>query len=111
MDVLAWKAWYRGGQAFCSTGREWSELPADGVLGVVVVFDDRCPSSGVQLRRMVSGTDLYWACEIDGHFTICQGSHEDRPEKRYPGASIKRGAWTSDEEMQRVNEEMKVWRG
>jgi hypothetical protein len=59
----------------------------------------------------VSGSDLYWACEIDGHWTICQGAHEDQPLKRYPGAIIKHGAWTSDEEMQRVNDEMRDWYG
>ena len=111
MNVLAWKAWYRGGQAYCSTGREWASLPDEGVLAVVVVFDECCPTSGVQLRRMISGSDLYWTCEIDGHETFCQGSHEDKPRRRYPGAIIKRGIWTSDEEMQRVNEEMKDWRG
>jgi hypothetical protein len=111
VDVLAWKAWYRGGQAFCSTGREWDELPDEGVLGIVVLFDETGPGSNIPLRRMVSGSDLYWACEIDGHWTICQGAHEDRPEKRYPGAIIKRGVWTSDEEMQRVNDEMRDWYG
>jgi hypothetical protein len=111
MEVIAWKAWYRGGQAYCSTGREWADLPDDGVLAVVVIFDESCPTSGVVLRRMISGTDLYWVCEIDGHRTFCQGAHEDFPAKRYPSAIIKKGVWTSDEEMQRVNEEMKDWRG
>jgi hypothetical protein len=111
VDVLTWKAWYRGGQAYCATGHEWADLPDDGVLGVVVVFDEKSPGTEVQLRRFVSGSDLYWACEIDGHFTICQGAWEDKPHKRYPGAEIKKGVWTSDEEMQRVNDEMKDWRG
>ena len=109
MNVISWKAWYRGGQAYCSTGREWADLPDDGVLAVVVIFDEY--SGKVQLRRMISGTDFYWTCEIDGHETFCQGAHDDFPEHRYPGAIIKRGVWTSDEEMQRVNEEMANWRG
>jgi hypothetical protein len=111
MKVFAWKAWYRGGQSYCSTGTDWSELPEEGVLGIVVVFDEFSPGTEVRLRRMVSGTDLYWACELAGEFTICQGSHDDKPEKRYPGAEIKKGVWTSDDEMQRVNAEMRDWRG
>ena len=111
MNVAAWKAWYRGGQAYCGTTRDWEELPDEGVLAVVVVFDEKAPGCDFYLRRMVSGSDLYWACEIDGHWTICQGSHEDKPARRYPGAIIKHGVWTSDEEMQRVNDEMRDWRG
>jgi hypothetical protein len=110
MQVIAWKAWYRGGVAYCSTGKTWAELPDDGLLGIVVLFDDLSPS-GERLHRFISGSDLYWMVELEGRITICQGQHEDRPEKRYPGAVIKRGAWTSDEEMQRVNAEMARWRG
>ena len=51
MDVLRWEAWYRGGQAYCSSGTQWEMMPDEGVLGVVVVFSDNT-------RRMVSGTDL-----------------------------------------------------
>jgi hypothetical protein len=111
MDVLTWKAWFRGGQAYCSPGTEWENLPDEGVLAVVVVFDEKSPGTDVTLRRMVSGSDLYWAAEIEGHWTICQGCWEDKPAKRYPGASIKHGVWTSDDEMQRVNDEMRDWRG
>jgi hypothetical protein len=105
MDILAWKAWYSGGRAFCSTGTDWADLPDEGVLGIVVVFDEVSPA-GTRLHRFVSGTDLYWMVDILGHPTICQGSHDDKPERRYPGASIKKGVWTSDEEMARVNDEM-----
>jgi hypothetical protein len=111
MEVVAWKAWYHGGRAFCSTGAPWEDLPDEGVLGVVMVFDEKSPGTDVQMRRMMAGSDLYWGCEIGGHFTLCEGSHEDLPQERYPGASVKRGVWTSDEEMSRVNEEMRDWRG
>ena len=111
MDVLAWKAWYRGGQAYCSPGQAFEDLPDDGVLGIVILFDEFAPAGGPRLRRIVSGSDLYWSCDLAGHWTICQGSHEDQPLKRYPGAVIKHGAWTSDEEMQRVNDEMRDWYG
>ena len=109
MDVIAWKAWYRGGQAYCSPGTTWEDLPDEGVLGVMIAFDEFAPRSETRLRRQMSGSDLYWSCELLGKFTLCQGQHEDKPEKRYPGCSIKRGAWTSDEEMQRVNDDMRDW--
>lgn len=111
MEVFSWKAWYRGGPTYCSTGHEFKHLPDDGLLGIVIVFDQTSPNSDTRLRRIVSGSDLYWCCELLGKFTICQGSHEDKPEKRYPGCIIKKGAWTSDEEMDRVNNEMRDWRG
>ena len=111
MDILAWKAWYSGGRAFCSTGTDWADLPDEGVLGIVVVLDEFGPASDNRLHKFVSGSDLYWMVDLLGHPTICQGSHEDKPEKRYPGAIIKKGVWTSDEEMQRVNIEMAEWVG
>lgn len=109
MRTFAWKAWYTGGRAFCSDGTDWADLPDDGVLGIVVVFDEVSQPSGERFRRLVSGSDLYWMVDLLGSPTICQGAHEDRPDKRYPGAMIKRGTWTSDEDMQRVNAEMAVW--
>ena len=105
MDVIAWKAWYREGLIFCSTGTEFSDLPDDGALAFVVLFDEKAPN-GFPLRKQYSGGTLYWMVDIQGHQTLCQGDHEDRPEKRYPGAIIKRGAWTSDQEMQLVNAQM-----
>jgi hypothetical protein len=106
MKTLAWKAWYVGGRSFCSEGTTWEELPDDGMLGLVVVFDEVAEPSLTRMHRFVSGTDLYWMVDILGEPTICQGQHEDKPETRYPGAVIKRGAWTSDEEMAKVNEQM-----
>jgi hypothetical protein len=111
MRMTAWKAWYRGGSSYCSSGVDWADLPDDGLLGIVIVFDEFAPGTTTRLRRIVSGSDLYWMVDLLGRPTICQGSHEDKPEKRYPGASIKKGVWTSDEEMQRVNAEMAEWRG
>ena len=111
MRMIGWKAWYRGGRAFCSTGTRWADLPDDGALGFVVLFDEFSPGSDERYRRFVSGSDLYWMVEIEGDQTLCQGFHDDHVEKRYPGAIIKRGAWTSDDEMQRVNAQMAKWRG
>lgn len=110
MQMIAWKAWYQGGRSYCSSGTLWSELPDDGALGFVILFDVLSPD-GERYRRFVSGSDLYWMVELEEQQTLCQGMHGDRPAERYPGAVIKRGAWTSDDEMQRVNAEMANWRG
>jgi hypothetical protein len=59
----------------------------------------------------MTGSDYYWECEILGKTTLCQGLHEDYPAKRYPGASLKKGVWTSDEEMQHVLKKMGEWQG
>jgi len=111
MKMIGWKAWYRGGRVFCSTGVDPSELPDDEMLGVMVAFDKKTPDGAQHYCRQLSGTDLYWYVEIEGEPTWCHGAHEDRPEKRYPGAVIIRGIWTTDEEMQRVNAKMAEWRG
>jgi len=110
MNMVAWRAWYRGGRVFCSTGVDPSELPDDEMLGVQVLFDQTTPM-GEHYGRQLTGTDLYWYAEILGSPTWCHGAHEDRPERRYPGAVVIRGAWTSDDEMQRVNAEMAAWKG
>jgi hypothetical protein len=52
----------------------------------------------------MSGDDWYWKTgDIYAH-----GSNTTREEieRRYPGASVKRGMWTTDAEMQRVGAEM-----
>lgn len=102
MDMVAWKAWYRGGEIFCSPGTEWEDLPDEGVVGVAMRFDNGH-------YRVMTGSDYYWMVEILGKLTLCQGLHEDKPAERYPGASIKVGVWTSDEEMQRVLQAMADW--
>ena len=104
MNVMAWKAWYRGGQAYCSTGYDWADLPGEGVVGVVIVFDDGT-------RRNMTGSDFYWMADILGVPTLCQGLHDDKPAERYPGASIKMGVWTTDDEMRHVLGKMGDWRG
>lgn len=104
MNVVAWKAWYRGGVAYCSDGYKWEDLPDEGVIGVTIVYDD-------DTRRFMTGSDFYWQAAILGVLTLCQGLHDDRPAERYPGASIKMGVWTTDAEMRHVLEKMGSWRG
>lgn len=111
MRVIAWKVWYYGGAAFCSDSVTWAELPDDGVLGIVTVFDERNPHNGERFRRVIDGRDWYWKAPGPEGEPIFGFSDDDPTEilDRYPGASLKRGKWTSDPEMSRVNREMQEW--
>lgn len=92
--VARFRAWYTEGRVFDGDGFEdWRALPADGVLSVMLWFGDGT-------RRVEQGNDSYFATP-EGIY-----GHSDDPageiERRYPGASVKRGKWTTDAEMHRV---------
>lgn len=93
-QVARWRVWYIGGDT--TEGRsfaEWQALPDDGVLTVMLWHQDGT-------RRVEQGNDSYFATP-DGVY-----GHNDETveqiEARYPGASVKRGMWTTDAEMARV---------
>lgn len=93
-QVARWRVWYVGGDTI--EGRSfaaWKRLPDDGVLTVMLWHGDGT-------RRVEQGNDSYFATP-DGVF-----GHNDETveqiEARYPGASVKRGMWTTDAEMARV---------
>lgn len=93
-DVQRWSVWFVGGERIDGESFEdWRALPDDGVLTVMLWFDDGT-------RRVEQGNDFYFATP-DGVY-----GHNDHPqeetERRYPGASVKRGKWTTDAEMHRV---------
>jgi hypothetical protein len=94
MNVIRWRVWYVGGDTYDgSTFDAWQQLPGDGVLTIMLWFEDGT-------RRVEQGNDFYFATP-DGVF-----GHNDDPaeetERRYPGVSVKRGMWTTDAEMARV---------
>jgi hypothetical protein len=95
--VARWRAWFTKGRVFDGrTFEDWRALPDDGVLSVMLWFDDGT-------RRVQQGNDFYFATP-DGVF-----GHNDHPPQetieRYPGASVKRGMWTTDAEMEQVAKE------
>jgi hypothetical protein len=97
LAVARWRAWYTEGRIFDGEGFEdWQALPDDGVLTVMLWF-----ANGT--RRIEQGNDSYFATPegIYGHSNETVAEIEPR----YPGASVKRGKWTTDAEMDRVTTE------
>jgi hypothetical protein len=109
MEMIRWRAWYRGGGVFDSEETEWADLPDDGLLIVAILFNEYS-RGGERYRRIMMGSDWCWLCELEGRWTLCEGN-ETKEEilERYPDAVLKRGAWTSDEELDRVRTESLEW--
>jgi hypothetical protein len=109
MEMIRWRAWYRGGQDFESADTKWEDLPSDGMLMAVILLDEYS-EGGVRYRRIMMGSDWYWLCELEGRITLCENNETpDKILERYPDAVLKRGAWTSDEEMERVKKVAYEW--
>ena len=95
--VARWRAWYTEARVFDGeTFADWQALPEDGLLCVMVLFEDGT-------SRYAAGNNYYWSTP-----DLCC-AHSNDPlaeiEDRYPGASVKRGKWTSEAEMKRVHDE------
>lgn len=102
MNVEGWRAYYTGGREFDSAGCEWADLPADGVLALVLYYDVWSGDGEVQHRLVLDGSDWYFH---DGDELF--GSNSDPPDEtleRYPGVEMKRGKWTTAAEMQAVKQ-------
>lgn len=98
MTVRRWRAWYTEGRTFDGeTFEDWRALPDDGALEFVVCFEDGT-------SRMASGNDRYWSVP-GGVFLAHSNDPADEITERYPGASIKRGMWTTETDMARVHDE------
>lgn len=103
--VVGWRAWFTGGLRFDSAAHSWGDLPDDGCLAIRLYFDEVL--HGNRLSRTCSGSDFYWrSVSAEGDIYAHSNDTREDIEARYPGAVICRGQWTSDAEIQRVNEEM-----
>lgn len=100
--IIGWRIWYTEGRVYDSQMTTWEKLPDDGVLCICYYFSDTTPA-GLPLRRVDSGADYYFkAGDV-------YGSNNDPPEiilARYPDANIKRGKWTTLDEMNSAEQEM-----
>jgi len=95
MKVIGWRAWYADGSKYDSASTNWRGLPEDGVIVVVLYFDDKT-------RRIMDGSSWYFQAKHEsGEFIY--GENDDSPEenrKRYgESISLKRGQWTTEEVM------------
>jgi hypothetical protein len=102
--VTGWKVWYDYGGVFSSKGSSWETLPRDGVQFVQLYFDKRGERSKLPYRRRFAGDDFYWhipGTEIWGSCTYAEMAKEEI-RRRYPGAVILRGRWTSEDTYLRI---------
>lgn len=106
MRCIGWKAWYTGGRKFDSSRTAWADLPDDGALAIVIYFDERSADRLPQ-RRIMTGSDYYFR---DGDIYGQNNETAEDNRRRYPNASFKRGKWTTDDEMQRINAELTLAR-
>lgn len=106
MKVIGWRAWYADGSKYDSETTEWRDLPDDGVLIIVLYFDDKRPD-GKPLRRINSGVDWYF--KATGLKGSIYGLNNDTPEenkKRYgEDISLKQGKWTDEPIMYQAEKE------
>lgn len=67
-EMQGWKAWYADGSVYSSHSTRWTDLPAFGIIGVVVYYEP-------PRRNLVYGGDWYYLDE-DGEPT-CTETHPD----------------------------------
>lgn len=108
--IMNWKIWYKGGATTEGVSdQDWAEAEADDVVCIAVKLGYN--ESGIALGETFLGCDWYWmhegklyqslsSSEIPGDWL----SH-DAPET----AVLKRGRWTTDEEMLELTNAMMVW--
>ncbi len=92
LKVIGWSVWYED-SFYTSHDTRWGDLPDDGVQVMYLYKSDG--------RRLhCSGDSSYFHVPPD-----VWGSNRDEPNevrKRYPGAIVKRGKWTSLEKLQAI---------
>lgn len=104
IQIFGWRAWYTEGRVFVSREIAWADLPDDGFLALTLYYNVAAPD-GYPLARTLSGSDWYfkqgdiYGSSMDGGD---KADTEAEIEERYPGASVKRGKWTTDAEMHGV---------
>lgn len=115
--VVMLVVWYEHGKPYI--GREpdliefWKALPEDGFEAMKGYYNHRNPSNNAPLGFNLSGCDFYFMTP-EGIVGGCYANEYKDPAKdipkRYPGAIVKRGKWTTPANIDRINEEMAAWR-
>lgn len=107
---MKWRIWYKGNLHFDGeTQADWAALPDDGVIGVAIVFGKN--EDGITLGELVSGSDWYWMFEdkIYQSNTSSDIPNEWLPHNAPDGAILKKGRWTTQEELDDIDAQMRDW--
>lgn len=96
---MTWRAYYADGTRYSSAERSWSDLPADGMVGVVVFSEP-------PYRRIIDGADWIWmeGGEVRTSGTMWGGWVE--PPALECRSCLKRCAALPDDEWKKVQREM-----
>lgn len=107
---MLWKIWYKGDLKIeGTTEAEWAAAPTEGVICVAARYGQ--DPYGIELGAVFSGSDWYWMYEGQLYQS---GTSSDTPGEWLPsgapdGAVLKRGEWTTNEEMNADEAEMMQW--
>lgn len=107
---MNWRIWYKGNIKIDGvTSEDWANAPDDEVIGIVVRFGN--DKYGSPLNEWIYGSDWYWM--YDNNISH-SGTSSDTPEEWLPhnapeGAALKKGRWTSEEELVLIDAEMNEW--
>lgn len=98
--ITGWRAYFADGSiATSKTIRKWTDIPADGLCGLVVFFADG-------KKRRITGGDYYYLNIIQDKYGMDKGDAATLALK-YPGAFLVRGKWTDDANMRLIESRMK----
>jgi len=109
--VLAWKVWYADGSKHIGkTREEWEILPDDGILVIILYYDEFATDGITRYRRVLQGSDFYWLSSGERDHIYGQTSNIQETsewiEQRYPDALVKAGRWVDDDTFKQIIEEV-----
>lgn len=100
--VIGWRAWYDGRLVFDSKTTAWEDLPADGVVSIVLYEDSMTPA-GHPTRQVMEGSSFYF--RAPGAHDFIYG-HNEGPaadiQRRYPGAIVVLGKWVDGVTLEQI---------
>lgn len=98
--ITGWRAYFADGTIRTSkTVARWNDLPDDGLVGLVLFFDDG-------KKRRLTGGDYFFLNLAQNKYGADGGDHAFLAAK-YPGAFLIRGILTDDENMRYIERRMK----
>ena len=108
MAIAGWKAWYTDNRVYRSNLRKWEDLPKEGVLLVMVYYDDMAPN-GKPFRDIIHGSRRYFMATGSSGNLFLKGSlwNENKLLGTYSTKPewVKEGVWDDDETIKRVVQE------